>query len=341
MDYGITTDYGKKLWELRLNSTSNPCLEANPDISGLGVRISFYLQTIALVLLAGRNLEEALNSVWTLLGTSFGLTISALVTAVRNELPLYQAIIVTDLVWLANWAIFMALATYNRHPKGSHTVQYAAIVQTYISMSCILYLWARAPELESEGNPEHAGQTVFIVLFISTSATKQGRLIALIITTIMLLGYSIVASLFIWRHVPRPSEGKQHRGRARRASNSPAPQPQSFAMAIVPRAPVSVSPVDPTRPSANRLPPSLGVDPHLVILSLFIGLPYTITLGSTELQIHRNVLCPENTFWGFGQILAMTVTIVPVVVTVQAFRRYGWKQRPRVLPETASGADTV
>lgn len=65
-----------------------------------------------LVLLAGRSLEEALNSVWTLLGTSFGLTISALVTAVRNELPLYQAIIVTDLVWLANWAIFMALATY-------------------------------------------------------------------------------------------------------------------------------------------------------------------------------------------------------------------------------------
>jgi hypothetical protein len=26
----------------------------------------------------------------------------------------------------------------------------------------------------------------------------------------------------------------------------------------------------------------------------------------------------------------MTVTIVPVVVTAQAFRKYGWKQRARV-----------
>lgn len=157
-------------------------------------------------------------------------------------------------------------------------------------MSCILYLWARAPELETES---HAGQTVFIVLFISTSATGTGRLIALVVTTIMLLGYSIVASLFLWRHLPRPSEVKKHPGR--RVSNPPAPQ-------SVPMVPL-MSPVDPARPTNNRLPPSLAIDPHLIVLSLFIGLPYIITLGSTELQIHRNVLCPENAFWGFGQVM--------------------------------------
>ncbi|KAJ6551965.1 hypothetical protein B0H19DRAFT_1264573 [Mycena capillaripes] len=56
-----------------------------------------------------------------------GLTISALVSAVHDELPLYQAIIVTDLMWLAHYAIFTALATCNRHLRGSPVVQYAVI----------------------------------------------------------------------------------------------------------------------------------------------------------------------------------------------------------------------
>jgi hypothetical protein len=30
----------------------------------------------------------------------------------------------------------------------------------------------------------------------------------------------------------------------------------------------------------------------------------------------------------------MTVTIVPVVITVNAYVRYGWKQRPRVTDDT-------
>ncbi|KAJ7911372.1 hypothetical protein B0H13DRAFT_579309 [Mycena leptocephala] len=322
-----------------MSNFTGSCQPANPDISGLGVRISFYLQTIALVLLAGRSLEEALNSVWTLLGTSFGLTISALVTAVQNELPLYQAIIVTDLVWLANWAIFMALATYNRHPRGSHIVQYAAIGQTYISMASILYLWARAGALELELGGQK-GQTVFVVLFISTSAIGVGRRIALVMTTLLLIGYTVVAMLFLWRHrrsaEPEGGAHHHHKSRPRRTSNAlpdalpltrraSTPPPLSPPSAPPPMAPPPLAGGAPT-----RLPPSLALDPHLIILSLFIGLPYVITVGSTELQIRFNKLCPENGFWGFGQILAMTVTIVPVVVTAQAFRKYGWKQRERV-----------
>ncbi|KAJ7708115.1 hypothetical protein B0H17DRAFT_1031757 [Mycena rosella] len=298
------------------------CFVANPDISGLGVRISFYLQTIALVLLAGRSLEEALSSVWTLLGTSFGLTVSALVTAAQDELPLYQAIIVTDLVWLANYAIFMALATYNRHPRGSHTVQYAALLQTYVSMAVILYLWARAPQLELE-SPD-AGETVFVVLFVSTPATGRGRAVALAITSLLLVGYSAVAYIFLWRRVKYRPE-RQH------TTTQPQPQPHLTPLSLQP------APVSPRGPSAhpnpNRPPPSLALDPHLMTLSVFFGIPYVITLVSTELQIARNRLCDGNSFWGFGQILAMTVTIIPVITTVQAFRKYGWRQRPRVLAD--------
>jgi len=319
-----------------MSSNLNQCLPPNPDISGLGVRISFYVQTIALVLLTARSLDEALNSVWTLLGTSFGLTVSALVTAVRNELPLYQAIIVTDLVWLANWAIFMALATYNRHPRGSHAVQYTAIGQTYISMALILYLWARAPTLDAHFDVK--GETLFVVLFKSTNATGAGRIIALVITAVLLVGYTVVGARFLSRRfssaVRHPLESiKLRRLLSRGSTPSTLPQTQPSPNPPPTPPPQRSHPPQSGASAPTRLPPSLGVDPHLIILGLFILVPYVITVGSTELQIQRNQLCPDNAFWGFGQILAITVTIVPVVVTVQAFVKYGWKQRPRVLPE--------
>ncbi|KAJ6523402.1 hypothetical protein DFH09DRAFT_1286648 [Mycena vulgaris] len=294
------------------------CLEANPDISGLGVRISFYVQTIALVLLAGRSLEEALNSVTTLLGTSFGLTISALVTLGQNQLPLYQAIIVTDLIWLANFAIFMALATYNRHPRGSHVVQYAGILQTCVSVSCMLYLWARAPALEFNG---HAGQTMFVVFFVSRSATGVGRMIALVVTSSLFLGYSFVAGRFIQRRFTLHHHHIEY-----------IPVQTQGASAL----PSDIN-VNNAAPVGHRQPPSLPLDPHLIILSCVFSVPYIITLICTEMQIDRNRLCSGNSSWGFGQILAMTVTIVPVVTTVQAFRKYGWRQRPRATSENAQG----
>ncbi|KAJ7636883.1 hypothetical protein FB45DRAFT_907611 [Roridomyces roridus] len=306
------------------------CFETNPDISGLGVRLSFYLQTIALVLLTGRSLEESLNSVWTLLGTSFGLTISALVTAVQNELPLYQAIVVTDLVWLANYAIFMALATYNRHPKGSHTVQYAAIGQTYISMAIILYLWSRAAELEKlQQGAQHIDNTIFVVLFISTPATGKGRTVAIIISSLFLLGYTAVACHFFWNNYPRMLLFRTLSKTASQSQSSSAgkssPQPS-------PKRPKS-------RPKhSSRLPPSLSVDPHLIILGLCFIVPYVVTVGSTELQLKRNPLCSGDSFWGFGQILAMTVTIVPVFITLEAFRKYGFNQRARAAGEHADAA---
>ncbi|KAJ6523428.1 hypothetical protein DFH09DRAFT_1420779 [Mycena vulgaris] len=226
---------------------------------------------------------------------SFGLTVSALVTAAQEQLPLYQAIIVTDLIWLANFAIFMALATYNRHSRGSHVVHYAGILQTSVSVSCMLYLWARAPALE------FAGQTMLVVLFVSRSATGVGRIVALVVTSFLFLGYSFVASRFIHRrftlhhteHIPLQTQGAS--------------------------APSSDINVNNAAPVGHRQPPSLPLDPHLIILSYVFGVPYIITLICTEMQIDPNRLCSGNSSWGFGQILALAVTIVPVVTTVQAF----------------------
>lgn len=93
-------------------NASNVCtvLQQNTDISGIGVRLSFYIQTFVLgqylpslsctstsqwtsqVLLVNRSSEEASGSLWTLISLSFGLTIAALAAVGSDSLTLYEAI---------------------------------------------------------------------------------------------------------------------------------------------------------------------------------------------------------------------------------------------------------
>ena len=93
-------------------------LEPNPDISAFYVRTtaccegrvlchySFIVIYSMSVILVGRSLPEALAGLLTLLGTSFDLTVSTIISAAQQQLPLYQAIIIPYLVWISNIAVF-------------------------------------------------------------------------------------------------------------------------------------------------------------------------------------------------------------------------------------------
>lgn len=90
---------------------------SNPDISGIGVRLSFYLQnfllgevyrlcmlwchilTLFVVLLVDRSWEDAPSALWTFTSTSCGLTIAAIVQARSQQLSFFQALQVSNLVW--------------------------------------------------------------------------------------------------------------------------------------------------------------------------------------------------------------------------------------------------
>ena len=91
----------------------------NPDISGIGVRLSFYLQNFLLgeafafnglleflftnlaVILVDRSWQDATGALWTFITTSFGLTLSAMIQAKQGQLSLFQALTVGNLVWCA------------------------------------------------------------------------------------------------------------------------------------------------------------------------------------------------------------------------------------------------
>lgn len=263
------------------------CSEA-PDISGIGVRIAFYIQTvtcgeanqfssnimsynIGVVLLTGRSLSEALSSVWTLLGTSFGLTISAIVAAIHNDLPLYQGIVVTYLVWLANFALLMSLASYARHPHPSKAIQLVAIPQIYFSTACTLYIWAQAPSFGSESHIAFADRTVFVVLFHNTSAVRHGRIVALTVVVTMILGYLILVCAFLARRLWSAHEAKgSTQGHNTVSSHSHLVHHRDTSL------------------------PPLPVDPHLLTLLSIFSIPYVVTVICIELQLARNHFCSRT-----------------------------------------------
>ncbi|KAG5716048.1 hypothetical protein E4T56_gene17128, partial [Termitomyces sp. T112] len=104
-----------------MDNAANECAkyaDSNPDISGVGVRVSFYLQTFLLVLLVDRSWQNAPIALWTFIATSAGLVLAAII--IRDQLTLFQALQVSNLVWLANFGTFFALASYSRQKAASH-----------------------------------------------------------------------------------------------------------------------------------------------------------------------------------------------------------------------------
>ncbi|PPQ99577.1 hypothetical protein CVT24_005364 [Panaeolus cyanescens] len=210
--------------------------DTNPDIAGVGVRVSFYLQTFLLVLLVDRSWESAPITLWTFIATSFGVVIAAVVQ--RREISLFQALHLSYLVWLANFAIFISLASYSRQreaQKASYKdfkVKYGAMIQTLFSMGLTIYIWqvslghghAASPNLmhlrcvsravaPTFGNQSECSPFIKYVLFaIEVPALRAGRYIGLIFASLLTTLYILISCYDIWSSYKRhkPSLASSH-----------------------------------------------------------------------------------------------------------------------------------
>ncbi|KAJ6549848.1 hypothetical protein B0H19DRAFT_1159882 [Mycena capillaripes] len=70
----------------------------NTDISGIGVRVSFYLQTVFLGCLSARSTspEEVTGALYTLLATNTGMAVTAFILGFKSrpEISLHDALVV-------------------------------------------------------------------------------------------------------------------------------------------------------------------------------------------------------------------------------------------------------
>jgi len=307
-----------------MNSTFNAtaeCLQPNTDISGIGVRLSFYLQTIALVLLVGRSLEDAADSLLMLNITSFGLAIAAIISYAGQQLTLYQAIIVTYLIWLSNFATFLAVAAYARHPEVSNIIRGLTIPQIYVTSALSLYMWVTATTFGAQASQSQGvdnSQVLMVIMCASTSATGTGRIVSLVFTSLIMA----IFTWFVWkfiahfiiRAIKKSSNGKGN-GHVVSASSPDSVHDEERKLG-------GQHDGHQRRPRSPGLP-SLPIDPHILALTIIFIPIYVISIASTELVIIRNNACSGNSSWQFGQLLALFITLAPMIATARAFKKYG------------------
>ncbi|KAG6825575.1 hypothetical protein H0H87_009142, partial [Tephrocybe sp. NHM501043] len=102
-----------------------PCFGANPDVSGIGVRIAIYAQNLlsfapALLALKDKKvtpteLDALETQSSTILITAFAILVSTIVQARTSGISNYHTLIVLNLSWMNNTNLFIYLLLYTYH----------------------------------------------------------------------------------------------------------------------------------------------------------------------------------------------------------------------------------
>ncbi|KZP12449.1 hypothetical protein FIBSPDRAFT_898203 [Athelia psychrophila] len=171
------------------------------DISGVGIRVTFYVQSFLTVLACGLPGTDTDGSFWALAFTTFSLLISAIIEANKNNLSLYNAILISYLCALHAYAsesllfILAAFPVKSSKPKViGISVAIALQVIGLTTFGC--YIWGRASTFGSQ--PECNADTQLIFFGHSKSATQHGFQIGIACLTISVLpGTLFLASVYL------------------------------------------------------------------------------------------------------------------------------------------------
>ncbi|KAF8513552.1 hypothetical protein BU17DRAFT_95236 [Hysterangium stoloniferum] len=308
-----------------MNSTA--CIpQWNADIAGRGVRISFYLQNLILVLLVRRSNEDAENALWTLIATSFGLTVAAWQQVAINQLTLLQGILVSQLTWLAICGMNLGLAAYTDAEGNDSVVKVAAVLQI---------LWCSARhlplpncELTSTAPVKH------VILFgLILPALDGGRDAALSASGLLLALYTISTAYDTYFWIRSCIKRRIRRGRpASRSSQRMHPHLQrepegGDAQMLEMNLRLNFGLEERFHRFSQRLWPG-GVEPVFLAIVILQTLITVYFIATTELVIVKNGVGHDDTVWGFGQILAFIVAIPSLLAfyraTREQFRSKNW-----------------
>ncbi|KAJ3531955.1 hypothetical protein NM688_g7497 [Phlebia brevispora] len=98
----LTSHSHRQLSRNYTTSTMMDCSDyftQNTDISGIGVRVAFYLQMTILMMQVSLSPDDAANVFWTLTSMVSGLMIAACISAANGSLSFYNAVVVQQLTW--------------------------------------------------------------------------------------------------------------------------------------------------------------------------------------------------------------------------------------------------
>ncbi|KAF7355822.1 hypothetical protein MVEN_00910400 [Mycena venus] len=314
------------------------CVHAlNSDISGIGVRISYYMQTLFLGCLSVRSgsLDEIAGALYTLMATNTAMAVTGLILGLKPkpEISFQDAVIMLYLLSMGWITVVTALASCNRLSDDTNILQLVSVIQSYVIISFAFAVVAKAA---SFGENADCNQEAVAVIFRPFSALRHGRIFGWCIIGFIFATYTMITFRDYTARIREMVRG-------RRVSHNESASPPSVGQGPIlgqyfkhSASPVpGVGPLAPKRQSTYYGIPTALVDNQLLVIIFFILVIWAFLVLNTELTIrwYRPTQNDAVTNWQFGQMLPMFLTLLPLINMISAFNKFGIKPTKRVLRE--------
>lgn len=155
------------------------------DITGLGVRITFYVTSVLTVINACVPGSDARGSSWATLFAFVALMVSAIAQAANHSISLYNTIIVLYLCYLQLICeLMLVVGSMQKRSMGAQVSEVGLPAKVVLSLphwswhGFGLYVWVHARRFGSQ--PECNAATKLIVFGRELSATGSGRVVSLV-----------------------------------------------------------------------------------------------------------------------------------------------------------------
>ncbi|KAI0246904.1 hypothetical protein BJV78DRAFT_92394 [Lactifluus subvellereus] len=279
------------------------CIKSNPDIAGIGVRTNFYA-TIFLIALIPENehTAELMNRLYeNSVFYGLALVMTAVIQTLQEELDLYHAIFVMQIIFSLNFVYEYGMRKFMRvsssgsteSRRGKFRMGFIIAIQmftTVVFTIWLLYVWIKDSHFGSQPECNHLVKYVFFFVDVRATATWLRVLFILYLvffTCTLLFRFGlIVFACMDGRRKPRDVIPRAVQGNAREKT----------------------------------------VYTYLVVVLLVGSAIFGVTI--LELIVQRNRINiqtePGEGVWGFGQIISLILIlgcVIDIVVTIREWYR--------------------
>ncbi|KAF8181931.1 hypothetical protein K438DRAFT_1937898 [Mycena galopus ATCC 62051] len=307
----------------------------NTDISGIGVRISFYLQTLFLSCLCARSgsPDEIAGALYTLLFTNTAMAVTALILGFQSnpEITFQDALVVFYLLNLSWVTVFFSLPAVAKFPNVK-LLHVFSIVQSYTIFG---FAFAMLVTAHSFGGHPLCNHNARVVLFRPFPALPAGRIVCLVMTALIAAVYT---GILIKDHLPPTPkrilqwiQQKVTKEVPTTEQEPPAPPPDVPPLPRHAPQRLAAGRVEYHARKAQAVPKEydLQIAWNIVIELFVVLILWTLAVMNTELLIRWNRFASSGGgSWQFGQVLPMFLVVLPLANLINAFRDFGLRPLP-------------
>ncbi|KAF8321468.1 uncharacterized protein EI90DRAFT_2502385 [Cantharellus anzutake] len=308
-------------------------IEPNPNVSGIGIRVSFYVtSTIISLLRFGRGYTELCDALAQGAGVNaLALLIVAIVQTVSKKLDLFHALIISHINGYFGIILFVHPLYYRAPPKQLAFYWVTIWILQTVHSAWAVYLMVNAPRFGPD--PECNDSVIYLMLAWKVRVTALWfRALG-----IAVIGVSNLAALYatpwIIKSIFRLLKGSL----TRQAAHERDPSFELPYFSGINPHPTFDTPTTPYIDQHSSQNPGLQPTPQAVAnadkvlhfcgaLGRLIGTAYGVI--SLELTVHFNHVQPGENVWNFGQLVAVVI----LAGNTHQFVRFYLKKREEGVP---------